>query len=96
MLGLLRDEEAAVRKNGKSAPLRKAGGQGQLWLQLAGLARKALYETVIAAGLACVHEVLEAERSWLCGARYQHLSERQALRAGLSPARWCWVDAGSQ
>ena len=70
-----------MRKNGKSEPLRKAAGQGQLWLQL-GLVREALYETVIAAGLACVDEVLEAERSRLCGARYQHQPERQALRAG--------------
>jgi putative transposase len=83
MIGLcLGDEEAAVRKNAKSEPLRKAAGQGQLWLQLPGLVREALYETVIAAGLACVDEVLEAERSRFCGARYQHLSERQALRAG--------------
>jgi len=71
-----------VRKNGKNGPLRKAAGQGQLWLHLPGLVREALYETVIAAGLACVDEVLEAERSRLCGARYQHLRERQALRAG--------------
>ena len=71
-----------MRKNGKSGPLRKAVGPGQLWLHLPGLVREALYETVIAAGLACVDEVLEAERSRLCGALYQHLAERQALRAG--------------
>jgi putative transposase len=71
-----------VRKNGKSEPLRKAARQGQLWLQLPGLVREALYETVIAAGLACVDEVLEAERTRLCGARYEHQPERQALRAG--------------
>jgi putative transposase len=82
MIGLPRDEEAAVRKNAKSNSLRKAVGQGQLWLQLPGLVLEALYETVIAAGLACVDEVREAERSRLCGARYQHLTERQALRAG--------------
>jgi len=82
MIGLLNEEEAAVRKNAKSEPLRKAAGQGQLWLQLPELVREALYETVITAGLACVDEVLEAERSRLCGARYQHLAERQALRAG--------------
>ena len=70
-----------MRKNAKSEPLRKAAGQEQLWLHL-GLVREALYETVIAAGLACVDEVLEAERSRLCGARYQHQLERQALRAG--------------
>ena len=71
-----------MKKNGKREPLRKAVGQAQLWLHLPGLVREALYETVIAAGLACVDEVLEAERSRLCGARYQHLAERQALRAG--------------
>jgi putative transposase len=82
MIGLLRDEEAAVVKNGKSKPIREGAGPGQLWLQLPGLVREALYETVIAAGLACVDEVLEVERSGLCGARYQHVAERQALRAG--------------
>jgi len=82
MIGLLNEEEAAVRKNGKSEPLREAAGQGQLWLQLPGLVREALYETVMAAGLACVDEVLEAERSGLCGPRYQHLPGRQRLRAG--------------
>jgi len=63
MIGLLSEEEAAMRKNGKSEPLGEAAGQGQLWLQLPRLVREALYETVIAAGLACVDEVLEAERS---------------------------------
>src|SRR5438270_1301210 len=82
MIGLLKEEEAAVRKNAKSEPLRKAAEQGQLWLRWPGLVREALYETVVAAGLACVDEVLEAERSRLCGARYRYLAERQALRAG--------------
>ena len=82
MIGLLNEEEAAVRKNDKSEQLRKAAGQGQLWLQLPELVREALFETVIAAGLACVDEVLEAERSGLCGARYQHVPGRQASRAG--------------
>ena len=47
MIGLLREEEAAVRKDGKSERLREAAGPGQLWLQLPGLVREALYETVI-------------------------------------------------
>jgi hypothetical protein len=61
MIGLLNEEEAAVRKNGKSEQRKGAAGQGQLRLQLPGLVREALYETVIAAGLACVDEVLEAQ-----------------------------------
>jgi putative transposase len=73
-----------MKKDDKGERLRKGAkqGHGQLWLRLPGLVREALYETVIAAGLACVDEVLEAERSCLCGARYQHLAERQAVHAG--------------
>src|SRR5260370_2736072 len=69
--------KSAKRKDG-----RKAAGAGEVWLRLRGLVREARYETVIGAGLACVDEVLEAERVVLCGERYAHLVERQALRAG--------------
>ena len=61
---------------------KESRGRGQLWLRLPGLVRDALYETVIGAGLACVDEVLEAERVALCGARYTHISDRGALRGG--------------
>ena len=71
-----------MSKSAKSEGRRKAADRGQLWLRLPGLVREALYETVIGAGLACVDEVLEAERVALCGARYEHLADRQALRAG--------------
>src|SRR5277367_5402992 len=71
-----------MNKSAKSKDGRKAAGPGQLWLHLPGLVREALYDTVIGAGLACVDEALEAERVALCGARYAHLADRQALRAG--------------
>ena len=71
-----------MSKSAKSEGRKKAAGEGQLWLRLPGLVREALYETVIGAGLAWVDEVLEAERVSLCGGRYAHLAERQALRAG--------------
>jgi putative transposase len=71
-----------MRKSAKSTDGRKAGSTGQLWLRLPGLVREALYETVIEAGLACVDEVLEAERVALCGERYAHLVDREAARAG--------------
>src|ERR1700730_13451042 len=70
-----------MKKSAKSKDGRKAA-RGQLWLHLPGMVREALYDTVIGAGLACVDEVLERERVALCGERYQHLSDRQALRAG--------------
>jgi putative transposase len=71
-----------MNKSAKNKAGRKAEGAGQLWLRLPGLVGEALYETVIGVGLACVDEVLEAERAALCGARYVHRYDRQALRAG--------------
>src|ERR1700680_1311168 len=71
-----------MSKSAKSEGRKKAADQGQLWLRVAGFVRKALYETVIGAGLACVDEALEAERVALCGARYEHAVDRKALRAG--------------
>jgi transposase-like protein len=70
-----------MKKSAKSEAGRK-GARGQLWLHLPGMVREALDETVIGAGLACVDEVLERERVALCGERYAHLADRQALRAG--------------
>jgi putative transposase len=70
-----------MKKSAKSKDGRKAA-RGQLWLHLPGMVREALYDTVIGAGLACVDEVLETERVALCGERYEHLADRQALRAG--------------
>src|SRR5271155_1370049 len=71
-----------MNKSAKNKGGKKAGSEGQLWLRLPGLVGAALYETVIGAGLACVDEALEAERAALCGARYLHMADRQALRAG--------------
>jgi transposase-like protein len=73
--------QSAKRTDGKKA----ADGE-QLWLRLSGMVREALYDTVMVTGLACVDEVLEAERAALCGARYAHQAERQALRAGHVPS----------
>jgi putative transposase len=71
-----------MSKGAKSEEGKKAGNEGQLWLRLPGLVREALYDTVIGAGLACVNEVLEAERAALCGPRYAHTDARQAIRGG--------------
>jgi putative transposase len=71
-----------MNKSVKRKGEREAADAGQLWLRLSGMVRDALYDTVIFTGLACVDEVLEAERAALCGARYEHLADRQALRAG--------------
>ncbi len=75
-----------MNKSAKRTDGKKADGGGQLWLRLSAMVREALYDTVMVTGLACVDEVLEAERAALCGARYAHQAERQALRAGHVPS----------
>ena len=47
-------------------------GRAQLQLPLRDLVREALFDTVIVSGLEFVGEVLEEERTALCGPRYQH------------------------
>src|ERR1700730_10228027 len=85
MIGGEKEEEAAVKKNGKSRG-REQRAQGQLRLPLRGLAREALWDTVVISGLAFMEDELEAERTALCGPRYAHLIERQALRSGHVPS----------
>lgn len=57
-------------------------GQEQSEAQLRELVRESLLDTVIVSGLEYVGDVLEAERTALCGRRYQHDPQRGALRAG--------------
>lgn len=58
----------------------------QLKLALGRFMRETLYETVVAAGMAHVLEVLEAERAEVCGPRYRHDGGRTAYRAGGVPS----------
>ena len=55
-------------------------------LHLRELVREVLFDTVIVSGLEYVAEVLEEERTVLCGPRYQHDPRRQGLRAGSAPS----------
>jgi hypothetical protein len=84
-IGWVPEEEAAVDKNGKIRA-RAQSAQSQLMLPLRGLARAALWDTVVFSGLAFVEDELEAERAVLCGPRYARLAERQALRSGHVPS----------
>jgi putative transposase len=72
-------------KIGKSRG-REQRAQGQLILRLRGMAREALWEAVVISGLAFAEEEMEAERAMLCGPRYVHLAERQAIRCGHVPS----------
>jgi putative transposase len=55
-------------------------------LPLHGLAREALWDTVMISGLAFIEDELETERVALCGQRYEHQAGRQALRSGHVPS----------
>jgi len=50
--------------------------------QLSLLIRRELHEFVVGAGMMALDELLEAERTKVCGERYAHLPERAARRAG--------------
>jgi putative transposase len=69
----------------KKTDRRSAGAQSrrmQLQLPLRDVVGEAQFDTVIVAGVGFVGEVLEEERTALCGPRYQRDPQRQALRAG--------------
>ena len=55
-------------------------------ISVSGLAREALWDTVILSGFGFVQKEGEAERTALCGARYAHQEQRQAVRAGHVPS----------
>ena len=59
---------------------------GQLGFPFQGLAREALWDTVVLSGFGFVQDELEAERTALCGERYAHPEHRQAVRAGHVPS----------
>lgn len=60
--------------------------QEQRPLPLKEFARQALWDTVVLSGLAFVEEQLEAERTVLCGPRYAHQAQREAVRTGRVPS----------
>ncbi len=59
---------------------------GQLRFPFHGIARQALWDTVVLSGFGFVQDELEAERTALCGERYAHQERRQAVRAGHVPS----------
>src|ERR1700730_12108400 len=85
MIGLPKEEDAAMEKTGRRTG-QEQSTPGQLKWPLRELVREALFDTVIVSGLEYVGEVLEEERTALCGPRYQHDPQRQALRAGSMPS----------
>jgi hypothetical protein len=73
-----------MRKLGKKRQAEQSAGQ--LRFPFRGLAREALWDSVILSGFGFVQDELEAERTALCGERYAHQEHRQAVRAGHVPS----------
>jgi putative transposase len=74
-----------MRKIGKKRG-KEQSATGQLQFPFRGLARAALWDSVVLAGFGFIEEELEAERTVLCGERYTHQEDRQAVRGGHVPS----------
>jgi len=74
-----------MRKIGKKRE-KEQSAAGQLRFSFRGLARQALWDTVVLSGFGFVQDELEAERTALCGERYAHQDHREAGRAGHVPS----------
>jgi len=72
-----------VSKKGSRQQRTARSGQRRM---LGELVRESLYDTVLLSGLAHVIEVLEEERTEVCGPRYRHTEERTAQRGGRVPS----------
>jgi catechol 2,3-dioxygenase-like lactoylglutathione lyase family enzyme len=73
-----------MRKTGKERE-KEQSAAGQLRFPFHGLARQALWDTVVLSGFGFVQNELEAERTALCGEPYAHQEHRQAVRAVSRP-----------
>jgi hypothetical protein len=72
-------------KIGKEREKEQSAG-GQLRFPFHGLARQTLWDTVVLSGFGFVQAEPETERTALCGERYAHQEDRQAVRAGQVPS----------
>ena len=81
-----------MRKTGKKREKEQNASQ-QLRIPFHGLARAALWDTVVLSGFGFVQDELEAERTALCGERYVHQEQRQAVSAGHVPS---WLVLGGR
>jgi transposase-like protein len=70
-----------MKKSGRSRVEEQTGAK-QWHLPLGKMAAESLWDAVVLSGVEFAQERLEVERTMLCGARYAHLAERAAMRAG--------------
>jgi putative transposase len=70
----------AMKKNAKKSKKREA--KNKPVLPLRDFVKVQLFDTVVTLGMQQVYEILEEERTALCGPRYLHEEARTAVRAG--------------
>lgn len=80
MIRVHKRKEIAMKKNAKKSAKKKV--QNQPVLPLKEFVRAQLFDTVLTLGVNQVYEILEEERTRLCGPRYCHEENRQAIRSG--------------
>lgn len=80
------ERKTAMKKNAKKAQKRKANKRKAQILQpvspLREFVRGKLFDSVMMLGMKEIYEIMEEERTRICGERYLHLEDREAVRAG--------------
>jgi hypothetical protein len=74
-----------MRKIGKKRA-KEQSAAGEQRFPFRGLARESLLDAVILSGFGFVQDELETECTALCGERYAHQAQRDAVRAGHVPS----------
>ena len=80
MIGVRKRKEVAMSNRARKRAKREANNQPVLPLR--EFVRIQLFDTVVNLGIKQIYEILEEERAALCGPRYQHDDERNAVRSG--------------
>lgn len=74
-----------MKKTAKKSAVRQEGTMAQLMLPTIEQIRGEVFGLVVDAGLRVLGAMLEADRTHLCGPRYEHDAERRMTRTGHAP-----------
>src|SRR5436189_121359 len=73
-----------MRENARKSDEKEVGSHLKL-VALKEIVRRELREFVVSAGMTALGELLEEERTSMCGPRYEHQPDRRARRSGHVP-----------
>lgn len=74
-----------MKKTGRTRSGSQEAKKQLMVVSLATVLRAELHAFVISAGMRVLDELLEEDRTSICGPRYEHLADRKASRAGHAP-----------